>query len=72
MAGLGTVELLRCHRIFGVWLVGTVCLVMLPHILYFSNARMRAPIEPLLAIPAAIYLVKHLQPLIRRAHIPED
>ncbi|WP_131818390.1 hypothetical protein [Planctopirus hydrillae] len=72
MACLGTIELLRSHRVFGVWLVGTVCLVMLPHVFYFSNARMRAPIEPLLAIPAAIYLVKLLQPLIRRTHIPED
>lgn len=68
LACLGTVELLRCHRIFGVWLVGTVCLVMLPHIFYFSNARMRAPIEPLLAIPAAICLVKHLQRWISQSH----
>lgn len=50
---LGFFTLFSTCRLWSIWALGTILLVMAPHLVYFSNARMRTPIEPLLAILTA-------------------
>jgi hypothetical protein len=67
---LGFVTLFSTCRLWGIWALGTILLVMAPHLVYFSNARMRTPIEPLLAILAGFGISAVIQRLRRLGLYP--